>query len=284
MVSPLNDFKEEGGAILEWLGKDLQKISLVVVVNEDLLALQDVDVFLHLEVLCSQAGAKLVVVGVWDLVKEHDTAGLHASDSLDDAFSAHGNVLDAGTSIIVAELLDLTLTHAIGRLVDWHLDLLVEVGHDDRAQGGELCVDHLVIHGPEAVEVKHLLVPRGNGLHLSIWLVSNAVINVQKLGDGHQTVQGLGQVMGLEAWQKDAGELVTLNESVDRVSVCLDTSKDDTSKFVGQSLRSADTSGTFCDSLFVDTCSIVDSEGHVLDSVTVLGVMSRELGVVGVQG
>lgn len=145
-------------------------------------------------------------------------------------------------------------------------------------------MDHLVIHGPEAVEVKHLLVPCGDGLHLSIWLVSNAVIDVQELGYGHKSVQGLSQVMGLESWQEDAGEVVALNESVDRVSVCLDTSKNDTSKFVSQSFRSADTGGTFSDGLLVDTCGIVDSEGHVLDSVTVLGVVGRELGVVRVQG
>lgn len=131
MVPSLNNFEEEGGAILQWLGKDLQKITFVVVVDEDLLALQDVDVLLHLQVAVGQTRTKLVVVGVWDLVKEHDTTGLHASDSLDDALSAHGNVLDAGAAIVVAELLDLTLAHAVRRLVDWHLDLLIEVGHHD---------------------------------------------------------------------------------------------------------------------------------------------------------
>lgn len=110
------------------------------------------------------------------------------------------------------------------------------------------------------------------------------MIDVQKLGHGHESVQGLSQVMGLVAWQEDASELVALNESVDSVSVCLDTSKNYASKFVGQSFRSADTGGTFGDGLLVDTCGIVDSEGHILDSVTMLGVVGRELGVVGVQG
>jgi len=57
MVSPLDDFQEKSGAILERLGEDLQKISLVIVVDKDLLALEHVDVLLDLHVLASETSA-----------------------------------------------------------------------------------------------------------------------------------------------------------------------------------------------------------------------------------
>ena len=46
-----------------------------------------------------------------------------------------------------------------GRFVDWHLHSLLIVGHDDGAQGAELSLQLLVVHGPEAVEEKVPLVP-----------------------------------------------------------------------------------------------------------------------------
>ena len=67
VVSSLNDLVEDSRFILGGLGEDLKKVSLVIVVNEDLLLLQDVDVFLNLNVDLSQSGAEVIVVGVGDL-------------------------------------------------------------------------------------------------------------------------------------------------------------------------------------------------------------------------
>ena len=50
MVSALDDFEEKGGSVLKRLSEDLQQIALVIVVDENLLTLKDVDIFLHLEV------------------------------------------------------------------------------------------------------------------------------------------------------------------------------------------------------------------------------------------
>ena len=283
MVPPLDNFQEKCGAILQWLGKDLQKITLFVVVDEDLLSLQDVDVLLHLQVHAAQTSSQLVVVGVGDLVEEHDATGLHAKDGLNDVLGAHGDVLDTGASIVVAELLDLTLSLAIGRLVDGHLDLLVEVSHHDGAQRGELSVDHLVIDRPESMEVEHLLVPLSDGFHFSVWLVADAVIDVKKLGDGHQAVQGLGQVMSDITWQEWAGVFVALHEGVDGVSVSFDTSEDHRAVLIRDGLWSADASGTLGDGLVVDTCGIVDGEGDILNTISVLVMVSGEFGVVRVK-
>jgi hypothetical protein len=50
-------------------------------------------------------------------------------------------------------------------------------------------VNHLIIHGPESMEVKHLLVPTCSWLHLTIRLVSNAVIHILETWDWHNIIQ-----------------------------------------------------------------------------------------------
>ncbi len=283
MVPPLDNFQEKCGAILQWLGKDLQKITLFVVVDEDLLPLQDVNVLLHLQVYVAQTSSQLVVVGVGDLIEEHNTTGLHAKDGLNDVLGAHSDVLNTRASIVVAELLDLTLSLAIGRFVDGHLDLLVEVSHHDGAQRRELGVDHLVIDRPESMEVEHLLVPLSDRFHFSIWLVTDAVIDVEKLGNGNQAVQGLTQVMSGITWQEWAGVFAALHKGVDGVSVSFDTSEDHRAVLIRDCLWGTDACGTFGDGLVVDTCSIVDGEGDILNTISVLIVVSGEFGVVGVK-
>ena len=50
MVPPLDDLEEERRSIFEWLCEDLKEVALVVIIDEDFLSLQNVDVFLHLQV------------------------------------------------------------------------------------------------------------------------------------------------------------------------------------------------------------------------------------------
>ena len=94
MVSTLDDLEEESWSVFERLGEDLEQVALVVVVDEDLLPLQDVDVLLHLDRDVLETRAKVVIVGVGNLIQEKDATVLHASDRLDDGLSAHGNVLE----------------------------------------------------------------------------------------------------------------------------------------------------------------------------------------------
>ncbi len=71
---------------------------------------------------------------------------------------------------------------------------------------------------------------------------------------------------------------------MDGVAVGLDTGEHDRSMFVSDSFRGAHASGTFGDGLVVDTCGIVDSESDILDAVSVLVVVGRELRMVRVEG
>lgn len=192
-------------------------------------------------------------------------------------------MLDTSATVVVAELLDLTLLHTIGRLVDRHFDLLIKVDHDNRSQRRVVRVDHLVIDRPETVEVKHLLVPLGDRLHLAILLVADAVIDVQELGDGHETVKGLGQVMSLVAGQEGASVVHALHEGMDGVAIRLDACNDNAAVLIRERLGLADASGAPRRCLVVDTSSVVDVEGDVLHTITVLSVVSRELFMVRVQ-
>ena len=84
VVSSLDDFNEESWTVLDGLCEDLQKIALLIVVDKNLLVLNDVDVFLDLEVDFADTLSKIVVIGVWNFVKELDSTGLHSLHSRDD--------------------------------------------------------------------------------------------------------------------------------------------------------------------------------------------------------
>ena len=188
VVSSLDDLEEKCRAILERLGEDLEQVALLVVVDENLLPLEHINVLLNLQVDLTKSLAQLVVVCVWDLVEEDNATSLHSLDGRDDVLCAHGDMLNTRAAVVLTELLDLALSDAIGGLIDGHFDLFVKVGHDDGAQRRVLCVDHLVIDGPEAMEVEHLLIPLSDRLHLSIFLIADAVVNIEKLWDWHEAV------------------------------------------------------------------------------------------------
>lgn len=109
-------------------------------------------------------------------------------------------MLDAGTAVVITKFLDLALAHAVGWLVDRHLDVLVEVSHDHRAQRRVVCVNLFVVNRPEAMEIQHLLVPTRSRLHLAIGLVANAMIYTLKIGAWQHVVQKLFEMVRAESW------------------------------------------------------------------------------------
>ena len=273
MIATLDYLEEQSRAIFQRLSEDLQKVAFVIVVDEDLLSLQHIDILLHLHVDVAEASSQVIVIGVWDFVKEDDTACFHPRYRLYNVFSPHCNVLNAWTTVVVAEFLDLTLFHASGRLVDGHLDLLIEVSHDYRPQRRVIRVDHLVVDRPKTMEIKHALVPLGHGLHLAVFLVPDAMVDIKKVGHGHQAIQRLAHVMGFVARQEWAIVIDALDEGVDRVAVRLDACNNDTAVLVAESGWLANAGGAPRDSLVVDASGVVDSEGDVLDAIAVLGVV-----------
>ena len=131
VVSALDHLKEKRGAVLERFGEDLQEVTLVIIIDENSLTLDRVEVLLHLDINVSEAGSQVVIICVRDRLEENDAAGLHALHGVDDVLGTHGDMLNTRATIILAELLDLALPHAGRRLIDRHLDLLIEIGHYD---------------------------------------------------------------------------------------------------------------------------------------------------------
>jgi hypothetical protein len=131
MVSSLDDLEEEGWAILGILCENLEEVTFLVVVNQDLVLSQNLNVFLDFKTNIFNAFLKSIVVRVGDLIQELNTTSLHALNCGDDILSTHGDVLHTSTLVVVAVLLNLGLTHTISGLVDWHLDVLVKVSNDN---------------------------------------------------------------------------------------------------------------------------------------------------------
>jgi len=222
VVTSLDDLHEEGRSIFKRQSKELKEVTLVVVVDQDLQLLDSVNIFGDLGASLGESLAEVVVVSVGDLLKELDTSSHHALDSLDYVLGSHGDVLDTGTTVEFTELGNLRFLQTVCGLVNRHLNFLIKISHDNGAEGRVFGVDLLVIHGPEPVEVEHLLVPLSNGLHLAIGLVSDAMVDSLKIGDGEHLVEALVKGRFLVSGEEDTVVVNTLNEGVDSISVGLD--------------------------------------------------------------
>lgn len=66
IVPALDDLVEESRAVLDWLGEDLQQVSLLVVVEQDFVFLKGVDVFRYFDSHIWQVLSDVVVVGIRD--------------------------------------------------------------------------------------------------------------------------------------------------------------------------------------------------------------------------
>ena len=199
VVPALNHLEEKRWAVLERFREDLQEIALVIVIDQNSLTLDCIEVLLHLDINVSEAGSQVVIICVRDRLEENDAACFHALHGVDDILGTHGDMLNSRATIILTEFLDLTLSHSWCRFIDRHLNFLIKIRHYDRSQRGEVCVDHLVIDGPEAMKIEHVLVPLRDGLHLTVLLVADTVIDVEELRDWHEAVERLGGVMRLIA-------------------------------------------------------------------------------------
>ena len=131
VVPALDHLKEKRGAILQRFREDLQEIALVIVIDENSLALDRIKVLLHLDINVSEAGSQVVIICVRDSLEENYTSGLHALHGVNDVLGAHRDMLNSRATIVLAEFLDLALPHSRCRLVDRHLNLLIEIRHND---------------------------------------------------------------------------------------------------------------------------------------------------------
>lgn len=282
-TTTLDDLNEDSGTILNGLGEDLEQVSTLIEVNKDIQLLDNIQILLNLGRRVSKTETQVLIVGSRNRQELH-TTGTEVGDGLDDVLGVEGNVLDTGTTIVLAVLGNLGLLLSSSGLVDGHLDLLGGVGHDDGAEGRVLGVDLGVIDGPEAVEAQLLLVHLAGLEHLTVRLVTDAVINVVQSNDGEELLEGILVAGEGESGHEETLVAVTLNESVLGITVGGNGSQPDRTVLILQLVGSLDGASALLDGAGVDGVDIVDGEGDILDTVTVNGEVVGEDLVVGVEG
>lgn len=257
MVVALDNLVEERGPVLNRLGEDLEQVALIVVVDQDVQALNHVHVFCYVDTRGLESLAQVLIVSS-RYGQELNAACLHLGDGVNDIVGAHGDVLHTGPAVVVDILLDLALAFSWCGLVDRHLDVLVEVAHHDGPERRVLGVDHRVINRPVAVEVEHVLVPLRNGFHLEVRLVADDVVQLLKHWGVHEHIHLFLHVVRLEPRQEGSVVVLTLDQRVDRVAVGLDLGGDHFSILVLHLKRLLNTLCTTSYSLLVKSTYIVN--------------------------
>ena len=260
MVAALDDLVKERRAVLNRLGENLEQVAVLIIVDEDVQLGEHVHVLGDLKVGVLEADLEVLIVRRRH-GQELAAARAQGLDRLDDVVGAERNVLRAGAAVKLDILLDLRLALADGGLVDGHLDLFVIVGHDDRAESRKLGHDLLVVDGPEAVEVEHLLVPLGDGDHLVVALVADNVINVHEAGGGEELLEGIDVGGRLKVGEEETLVLVALHKGVHGVAVRADRGKGDAAILIGLGPGLADNNSAARDGLVKDALDIVNGEG-----------------------
>jgi len=183
VIIALDYFKEESGPVLAVLRKDLQQVSVLIEVNQNVQLLQDLHVLLDLGATMRELLLQEFVVRGRD-GQELGAPSLKVAHRLDNVIGVESNVLDTTSSVVFYVLLDLRLLLSIGRLIDRHFHRLFVVRHHNGSKGGVLRMDLGVVHRPESMELQDPLVPGGHALHLQIRLVAHHVINEVQFGGG----------------------------------------------------------------------------------------------------
>src|SRR6478672_1540859 len=179
---PLDELEEDGRAVAERLGEDLQQVAVLVAVDEELALLQLLDRHADVADPLAQLGVLVVAVGG---VEELDAVGPQGVDRGEDVVRRDGEVLGAGAAVELEVLVDLALPLRDGRLVERELHAVVAVGddlaHERRVVGGDVVTDELG-HVHEA----HDLVVEGDPL-----------VHVAELDVADDVVEGLEEALGL---------------------------------------------------------------------------------------
>lgn len=176
MVVSLDDLKEERRTVFDRPCKYLQQIAVLVIVDKYMEVLELVQGLLHRDAGRFELFPQMLVVHARN-VQKFGTTATEGLDGADDVLCVHRNMLHTGTSVVIDILLNLALALAASRLIDRHLDRLVIIGHDNRAQRAVLCVDLRVIDRPKAMKGVLLFVGVADRHHLAVALISDNVID-----------------------------------------------------------------------------------------------------------
>jgi hypothetical protein len=145
-------------------------------------------------------------------------------------------------------------------------------------------VDLRIINGPEAVETELLLVHLASLEHLTVGLVADAVVDVVETDDGEDILKRVVGTGGNKTGQEETLVASALDKGVLGVTVGSNGGHPDGTVLVLLLKGSTDGLGTLLDGTVVDGVNIIDSEGYILDTITMEGEVVREDFVVGVKG
>lgn len=101
-ILSLDYFNKDGRTVTHVLREDLQKISPFIEVDKNVVFLQKGDIFGNLNILHSQLLTHLDIVATRD-GKKADAALCKAFDSFNNVIGSEGDVLTAGSSVVVHE-------------------------------------------------------------------------------------------------------------------------------------------------------------------------------------
>src|SRR5207253_6008035 len=95
-AAPLDDLEEQRRPILYGLGENLQQVTLVIAVHEDAQLGQLTSVLFNL----SDPLREHLIVSIGH-AQEGDIVVPQSADGFDNVVAGHGNVLDAGTAVVL---------------------------------------------------------------------------------------------------------------------------------------------------------------------------------------
>jgi hypothetical protein len=98
-------------------------------------------------------------------------------------------------------------------------------------------MDHFIIDSPKAVKIESFFVPFSGRNHLLIRLISNNMVNFQKIDFRYNIIEFFFFWMLNESWQEKAFIVVSLNESVNRVSISVNGGQNDSPVFILERFR-----------------------------------------------
>ena len=133
MIASLNNLQEQRWPILNILGKNLQQISIFIIINQNLQLLQNLQILFDFHIAVGQILAKHIIVSIRNGQEMH-AASAQIPNGLDDIVGIESDMLNASTTIILDILFDLRLSLSRCRFIDGHLDSFLIVGHHNGSQ------------------------------------------------------------------------------------------------------------------------------------------------------
>lgn len=155
----LNNLNEEGRAVKERLGEDLQETTLLVAIDQNIELAALVNHLLS-DHIAHLLGDVILIVRSAGVTHELDAtlyaSGVHELHRGEDIIGLNGDVLDTGAAVVLKEGLDLALAaSSVGGLVDGEENGVEIVGHDHRVEARVSSTDVLGGELAELVEAQH---------------------------------------------------------------------------------------------------------------------------------